>query len=237
MRIVHFSDWHWSFEKVPEADIYVCTGDMICNFPTKRPPGSATSRWGLTIDPVHERAMQTIAIQRFVTEGGGFRQFLGSPDAPIVCVKGNHDFVPIKPLFQGCGPVHEVMLDGIVFDVLGMTFTGIRGIPWIYGTWDDEEARPSLISRARKMANAAVYLTHFPPSGIGLDGWPGSGYGLDEMLNVLLYRGPALHCFGHIHESGGQCFKGGDVLFSNAATTYNVIEGSPGGGWRDVSPL
>lgn len=232
---MHASDWHWSFEKLPEADVYVFTGDFLPNFPTKRPPGAATSRWGLTIDPPHERTMQTAAIQKFA-ESGGFRQYLGSPDAPIVCVKGNHDFVPLTPLFQGCGPVHEVMLDGIVFDVLGVKFTGIRGIPWIYGTWDDEEARPSLIRRVRQMPNASVYLTHFPPGGIGLDGYPGSGWGLDEMLNVLLYRGPALHCFGHIHECGGQAFKGGDVLFSNAAMTYNVLEGDPTTGWRDVSP-
>lgn len=226
MRIVHFSDWHWAFAPLPEADVYVCTGDMFCNFPVPR--GASYE-----IEVTNERTKQRAAVQAFVSKRG-FRELLGSPDAPIVCVKGNHDFIPLKSLFEGCGPVFEVMLDGVVFDVCGITFTGMRGVPWINGHWDDEESAPSLIKRVRAMPNAAVYLTHFPPSGVGLDGFPGWGYGLDEMMNVLLYRGPALHCFGHIHECGGQAFRAGDVLFSNAATTHNVIDGSPDKGWMRV---
>lgn len=235
MRIVHFSDWHWSFfEKLPEADLYVCTGDMLQNYPTMRDkyPDAERSLFGLTIDADHEREKQSQAIQAFVAKRG-FREILGSPDAPIVVVKGNHDFVPLAPLFAGCGPVHE-FVNGESVDVCGIRVTGHRGIPWISGIWDDEERRCDLIDRVRRMPAAALYLTHYPPSGIGLDGFPGSGYGLDEMLNVLLYRGTAVHCFGHIHECGGQAFKAGDVLFSNAATTYNIIEGSTETGWRGV---
>ncbi len=250
MRICHFSDAHWSFAnwtspeyaKLPKADLYICTGDMICNFPTMDPD---RPKWmGRQIVPAHERETQPRAITQFVAKRG-FRPLLGSPDAPVVCVRGNHDFCDLASLFVGCNLVHEFVNNELI-EVLGLKMTGHRGIPWIHGTWNDEISREDLMDRVRAMPTADVYVTHYPPSGIGLDGERGIFYGLDGMLNELVYRDrdqiqdfsalpTALALSGHIHERGGNTFHGGHILFSNAATTFNVIEGDTDRGWVHVN--
>ncbi len=126
--------------------------------------------------------------------------------------------------------------------MLGLKITGHRGIPFISGDWSDEESRADLKDRMRRMPPADLYLTHYPPAGVGLDGSDTAHYGLDAMADHLVYRSlpwgalppHQLHCFGHVHECGGRTERAGDILFSNAATTINVIEGSPQRGWHQV---
>lgn len=236
MRIVHGSDWHAFFKHVPEAELYVFTGDMLNNFPLVKWKGGRMEEWP-RIDAPHEREMQAKSIEKFI-EQGGMRRFLGSPDAPIVCVRGNHDFVPIGPLFEGCNLVHE-FVDNELIEVGGYKITGHRGIPYIGGYWNDEEGRADLKDRYRRMPMADIYVTHYPPQGI-LDSSGGANmcgtelhmyrggyeaYGLEGLGDFLLYRGDrALHCFGHIHECGGHITKQGPVWFSNAACTFNEID-------------
>lgn len=260
MKIVHFSDWHWGFDRLPEADLYVCCGDMYCNYLVRDKRSRDLRKydgWDRVIDPKHEREMQLAAAQKFSSHefttddpsvdhsDRGFRAYLGSPDAPMICVRGNHDFIDLAPLFGGCNLVHEFKMNE-TFEFMGLIFTGHQGIPWICGNWNDETPRPDLIDRVRSMPDADVYVTHYPPSGLELDGERGVYYGLEGMLSMMLYRErhatwhegsprTALHLFGHIHECGGRTVGAGDILFSQAATTYNVIEGSKADGWRDVS--
>ncbi len=224
VRVVHASDWHANFQVVPEADLYVFTGDMLPNHPViERDKGSLRYRnW--TIDRVHERMHQERDIREAVAKGG-VRQFLGSPDAPVLVVRGNHDFVDLAPLFEGCNLVHEFVCNEVV-EVCGLTATGHRGIPYINGVWSDECQRPELLDRVRAMTCEGVnlVLTHYAPEGV-LDK-AGSHLGLEGMASALSLRllpGGA-HCFGHIHECGGQVLQVGDVKFSNAATTFNCFE-------------
>lgn len=228
MRIVHFSDMHGRLlDSYPEADLYVCTGDALPNFPVfERGYGLRLYR----ITPAEERPRQ----EAWMAENP-IRDRLGSPDSPVVCVRGNHDFVPIAPLFAGCD-VTEVTGNEL-HEISGLRVTGHRGIPWIHGVWNDETHRPELIERMRAMPEAELYVTHYPPWGIlDFDGMPGHGeehYGLEEMAYRLVMRSPdltadrppaAVHLFGHIHECGGMTRREGGVLFSNAATRVNVIE-------------
>lgn len=218
MRIVHTSDWHSFPRQLPEADLYVFTGDMLDNYPVvDKSKGSPTYRhW--RIDPTHEWEMQTRAMDQFY-ENGGIVRYLGTPDAPVVCVRGNHDFVDLKPFFKGVPYVHEFVNNEIVV-FAGVTITGHRGVPYIDGNWNDEETRADLMDRLRAMPSADIYVTHYPPAKV-LDG----GYGLAGMADNLLYRGTkALHCFGHIHEEGGQTKRLATVTFSNAACNVNVID-------------
>jgi hypothetical protein len=63
---------------------------------------------------------------------------------------------------------------------------------------------------------------------------------MPDLVNHLGYnctKPNVLHCHGHIHECGGKVVHAGNVTYSNAATTYNILEGSPETGWRDESPL
>jgi Icc-related predicted phosphoesterase len=235
MRVCHFSDMHGNFRQLPAADLYICTGDALQNFPlapgTRHPQlrRDGTVRFW-TIDKDVEAAEQTRWLTTFLLDGG-FRRYLASPDAPIVCVRGNHDFVDLARLFEGCNLVHEFIdSEGIDLEVAGETvrIAGHRGIPYIFGSWNDEESRADLKDRFRRMPLADIYLTHFPPAGILDSEMPsghGESYGLEGVVDALTYRVQrALHCFGHIHECGGRTKKVGDVTFSNAATTHNVIE-------------
>lgn len=231
MRIVHFSDWHWKFRSLPEADLYVCTGDVYDNFPI---PISSTA-W--RIDPEREAELQLADARAFVRKGG-FRQWMGSPNAPVLCVRGNHDFADLSHLFGGCNLVHE-FVDNEVIEVLGLRITGHRGIPRIFGTWNDEVERHALTERVRRMERCDLFLTHYPPAGM-LDYEILRGkivsYGLDGMLEELESRMPltAIHCFGHIHGCGGVIKEtgpgsiiGGEGprrVYSNAACHINVIE-------------
>ena len=231
MRIIHFSDWHWGFVEhpespkfqLPEADLYVCTGDMMDNFPV------VSGGWGWGDDnlirPENERIRQGEDIKHFVKDGG-FKRFLGSPNAPIVCVRGNHDFIDLGRLFEGCNFVHEFK-DNEVVEVLGLKVTGHRGIPFIYGSWNDEVQKPDLLDRVRAIPNEVdLLLTHYPPSLILDSEGEVRAYGLEGMAGIIFQKinpGGA-HMFGHIHGSGGRIERVDDMLFSNAATKYNVLE-------------
>lgn len=232
MRIVHASDWHGQLIELPAADLYVFTGDMMTNHPVVE-QGRGLQLW--RIDPAVERVKQA---EWLVDRKYPHRGVLKSPEAPILCVRGNHDFIAAADLFPGCDVTE--FIDNEVHGVLGRSFTGHRGIPWINGSWSDETHRPDLIDRMKRMPRADVYVTHYPPWGIldafGFDGRE-DHYGLEEMAYrlIALSEPPldrpleadavrALHLFGHIHECGGLTRQEGNVLFSNAATTFNVID-------------
>lgn len=215
----------------PEADLYVFTGDMLDNFPVAIKDKYRYQSW--KIDPAHESKMQKKFVEQFVKDGGMSR-FLGSPDSPIIAVRGNHDFIDISELFDGCNFVHEFVNNELI-EILGIKATGHRGIPHIGGYWNDEVQRPELKERFRSMPQADLYLTHYALSGM-LDanvppGQSGYGsryesYGLEgSLVDMLVSRGnKALHMFGHIHECGGMTESVVEVQFSNAATSINVIE-------------
>lgn len=241
MRIVHFSDWHWSLRSLPEADLYVCTGDMYDNYPVFERPRDRLrmdGSFGWRIDPENERQRQLSDTRHFVAEGG-FRRFLGSPDAPVVCVRGNHDFIDLAPLFEGCNLVHEFK-DNEVVEVLGLRITGHRGIPWIFGSWNDETDRTELLHRVDRMPEADLFLTHYAPKDVldyetmargriesyGLDGMAEE---IERKLAESERRMDAVHLFGHIHGCGSQkkyrYFRDGwQVLYSNAACGVNEID-------------
>lgn len=235
MIVCHFSDWHWNFQSLPPADLYVCSGDMYDNHPVLLDKRDGR-RW--KIDPVREVELQLADAKRLASNGG-FRQWLGSPDAPIVCVRGNHDFADLAPLFEGCNLVHE-FVDNELIEVLGKRITGHRGIPHIYGTWNDEMQRIPLYQRAEAMPRADLFLTHYPPADVLDYEMMARGriehYGLEGMQELMARKmgDRGLHCFGHIHGSGGivKEFGPGQFIgltghlhtYSNAACHVNLIE-------------
>lgn len=249
MRLVHFSDWHWEFQQLPEADLYICSGDMFDNYPKRRErrggPGTWYDRDGpdaWCIDPNHERVKQRAAAKHLFNNGG-FGKYMGSPGAPIVCVRGNHDFIELAPLFEGLD-VTEIV-GNEVHEILGVKFTGHRGIPFIYGTWNDEVPVDQLQAYVNSMPPVDVFVTHYPPEGILDNGWNGHrGWGLEGMARTLQDKAKydatsgfrALHCFGHIHEQGGQTVDHNGFIFSNAARGYNEIELTESG-FKDVTRL
>ncbi len=237
MKIVHISDWHGNFHALPEADVYVVTGDMLPNFPGVRHiPGRFGG--GITvrnIDHDKERRLQADWIERKFNHPlahKNFRQkFLASPDAPVVCVRGNHDFIDLAPLFIG-GPTYEIQDPTDVFEICGLRFGGFRGINWIAGEWADE-MRDDTLERAVSSLphDLDVVVTHSPPQGVldRVGGYPFGVRAYASWVNRCLYEEgmklPRLLCFGHIHEANGVIVsKEQGMTVSNAATTVNVLE-------------
>jgi Icc-related predicted phosphoesterase len=224
MRIVHGSDWHGFPRHCPEADLYIFSGDMLPDYPERDSSGNPCR-----IDPEHSRVMQARYAKTFV-EKGGMRKYLKSPDAPIVLVAGNHDWIDLAPMFANCSVAGELINNELI-EVAGLKITGHRGVPPIDGCWNHETSKADLKDRYRAMPLADVVVIHYPPAGI-LDsvGGPGAhsgypAYGLEGLGDFLIYRGDKiLACYGHIHESGGHVVKHGNVTFSNAACSVNIID-------------
>ncbi len=236
MHIVHFSDWHGHFDDLPEADVYICTGDMLGDDP------AIWENFGADyIDAEKSRVWQLDWIKRRL-EKYPPRSFFGSPDAPVVCVRGNHDYTEIAPMFGG--EVYEISMDSTrVFEIDGVTFGGFRGVSWIGLGWSDEMRDEELDHQVSFLPEGIdVMVTHTPPRNILDHCWGGNvgASALSSYFNGRLYRieqgsgvsMPKLYCFGHIHESHGQKvwslqefpWLPHDVTFSNAATTQHVID-------------
>jgi Icc-related predicted phosphoesterase len=259
-RVVHFSDWHGEWQKLPEADVYVCTGDMLPNFPDIRFRGERSCRdvW-VSPDPCSagklsssfeldgelfryslERRVDHAKEARLQTEWARLNQitpFLGSPQAPIVCVRGNHDFVPLSLLFEGCW-VHEFGVgedESEMFDAAGLCFTGARGIPYIIGEWADELSDSDMRLRMAKVPlSVDVLVTHAPPQGV-MDLYGNMHIGCPHISSWIQRQAYAIsgpnpngypllraHLFGHNHRPGVETVSG--TVFSNAATAFNVLE-------------
>ncbi len=202
MRIVHFSDWHGSLRALPDADLYVCTGDMYpntqrCLWPDKEPEARFQADWA----------------KRHASHFANLK-------APVFCVRGNHDFAELYPLFADTDSfVCEFAASG-VFSFGGLRFGGFRGVPPINGVWADEISEDEIAYQATLLpTDIDVLVTHGPARGY-LDDSYGS-----KALRDFVDRGVLkAHLFGHIHERAGEGISAGGMYLSNAAQTTRVIE-------------
>lgn len=248
MKICHISDWHGSLKRLPSADLYVVTGDMLPNFPLLRIEVDKWRRDGIvTYDPyghligkpqgrpqgvyagrqiIREREE---TLQRMWCAQQPFRRETGlSDDAPVIAVKGNHDFIPLSDWIGG--DVWEADEDPTrTTQILGMTVGGHRGINFICGEWDDELCRAEFDERSRRLPDDLdILVTHSPPHGImDTEDQSYGSYALASYVNRRMLgnhpkplRG---HFFGHVHDAFGVEHHG-DTLFSNASTTVNLVE-------------
>lgn len=208
MKIVHFSDWHGvGLAELPEADLYVCTGDMY--------PDTYGYRTHNTELAQHDWP-------------ASYAPLFASPEAPVVCVRGNHDMHPIGRLFEGpnrkvyeidrASQPHTVVVGGTTLRIGG--FWGVRAIG---PTGPDLAQDARLVGRIKALPrDLDILLTHMPPGGC-LDKDDVRGYGLQELRDWVIECQPELHCFGHVHESNGldRLCK---TIVSNAAVGMNVID-------------
>ncbi len=205
MRIVHFSDWHGALKPLPDADLYVCTGDMY--------PNTKACFWA---DKEPEARFQADWAKRHA-------KHFASLKAPVFCVRGNHDFAELYPLFAETKSfVCEFAAAG-VFSFGKLRFGGFRGVPPINGVWADEicegeiEHQTTLLTSAS--ANIDVLVTHGPARGY-LD----DGYGSKALRSFVDATPLRAHLFGHIHERAGEGTSTGGTHLSNAAQTVRVVD-------------
>lgn len=262
VSVCHASDWHGSWQELPHADVYVFTGDMCPNFPdvAYRNPADGHVRWigyspdsldwnyptRLTIDGQHyvydmqRRVYPDVerACQKAWAAAHPLTPFLKNPDADVVLVRGNHDFIPLSYLFAGfdAGRVHEIHYYDVL-EVRGLRFGGTRGIPFIAGEWSDEFKEDEMREIIDLMpTDIDVLVTHAPPYGM-LDaltdvfgktlriGCPQiSRYVLKRRLLASCGgRGLRAHLFGHNH-SPAVFTDEQDTVFSNGACSHNLLD-------------
>jgi len=114
VKIVHFSDWHGELQPLPIGDLYVCTGDML-------PSSSAC----MSVDREPERRFQREWIDEMAIEVGS----LITKPAPLVVVRGNHDYIDLAPFFREWrGEVHELLDEPRRITINGLSFGGFRGV-------------------------------------------------------------------------------------------------------------
>lgn len=230
-KIVHISDWHGQFSHVPEADLYLVTGDMLANYPkqlSRADVGMPKSYAGERIIWSREEKNQAGWVAK-QNRKGGLRRFLGSPDAPVCLVRGNHCFTDLGPGFGG--EYFEVTWDGSrTVTYCDLKIGGFRGVRGFCGTWSDELTDAELDQVVEKLPHDLdVVISHTPPAGIldQVGPHPTGSSALSEYIDRCLEQDSEkrrVFCFGHIHECGPRTLEWDNGwIFSNAATGVNVI--------------
>jgi len=261
LKIVHISDWHGKRYILPHADLYVVTGDMNYNFPfitTQKPNGvrerklanvhllgrprandyNDVNRFSHDWEdrfvcremvPETEKACQ----DEFISLQPSLRECFGNRDAPVVMVRGNHDFTDLSQMVGG--NVWEVSKDSSrSVDIEGWKIGGFRGIKYIAGEWADELHDGQIQDQVDDLPkDLDILITHMPSGGIfdiyttgmGTIRASGSPYLREWIREKAQVSGPlTAHCFGHVHESiniGEPPWTG--TVFSNAATGANTM--------------
>lgn len=189
MRIVCISDTHGLHDQLqlPEGDVLVHTGDF--------------SRAG--------KLPELLA----------FDAWLGKqPHRHKIVIAGNHDFIlerdpEARHLFR-----HATYLQDS-----GLTVEGLRfwGSPWQPRFFDWAFNLDRGAPLARKWAlippDTDVLLTHGPPMGVLDRTSRGEAVGCEALAEAIARLRPALHVFGHIHESAGELTRDG-TRFVNASS-------------------
>lgn len=210
---------------LPAADLYICTGDMLPDMATYdelcSEKGSARlrSRW-----------LQA----KFLANKHSYRKLFARIEAPVVVVRGNHDWVWLSKVFGG--EVYEMGIEPTVFEFGGLRVGGMRGIKHIIGAWSDEIDDATALERVQKMPkDIDILVTHSPAEGyLDLPQGHFKGVGLQAFSSYIrdcFFQEDcrlSLHLFGHVHNQFGVKREGDygfqDILFSNAATGYIVLE-------------
>ncbi len=216
--VVHMSDWHGKMHEVPAAGLYVCTGDMLRNYPVIK--GSACS-------PSYDKRREMNFQGKYVRDNS-FRDCLGTKDAPVIIIRGNHDWVNLAQWVGG--EVYEIGTSPKTFEVCGLKVSGYRGVSQINGGHSDELRPEHDRDRANELdEDIDLLVTHSPAYGIK-DKVGKTSLGLNGLKSYITKRlyapepKPLVHMFGHIHEDFGYLMQnaGSGMLmhYSNAAGGY-----------------
>lgn len=220
MKILHTSDQHSNLHLLEEAlgedwDVWVDTGDLLPNLQTI--PSNVQAEIENQIRWVERKLAPLVAAH--------------IRGRPAIFLPGNHDFIDVAPYLQKIGVrAHALWKDHQVSPqplmVEGERFSGFPHVPAFGGVWSYEAMRFGRLIEGLRRAKPTILCTHAPPYGV-----------LDHSLlhptkwglvDVARYQNTErtnikLHLFGHIHQAAGTMERNG-ILFSNAATTWRVVE-------------
>ncbi len=237
MKILHFSDCHGFrhrqesgeiislFPTIKEEfDIVVCSGDFFPNL-----------HWGA--NRKKELVKEEIEYQNkwFISQLKPFKQFI--QNKPFLWSSGNHDWAEPVSILNKNG-IEAYDLDNKVIEFAGFSWYGFPFIPMIQNNWnferDSNDMRKEIqkfidrLKYANKFDGLDILVAHSPIANIlDLDEGRGGHLGNSHMANALSYqflKKPRAYLCGHIHAQGHKIEMLDEMIVSNAATSWNIIE-------------
>jgi len=142
----------------------------------------------------------------------------------ILCIAGNHDLELENREHTNDQPFENaVYLEDTAFEHKGVNFYGTPWVPDLqtHAFYADE---PTLQDKWSLIPNETdVLITHTPPAGILDRSSQGMSPGCPHLTDAVTGIAPKIHCFGHVHASGGS-LKCHGINFINASC-YNQHDG------------
>lgn len=179
MRIVCISDTHMHYPNVPFGDVLIHAGDATYHGHKEEVEEFAS--WWETLPHRHK-----------------------------IFVPGNHDWLfQLRPMLGRAmlKDTTHVLIDEDVY-IERLRF---HGTPWqpAFGNWAFGLPRGEILNAHWDLVpdDTDVLITHSPPFGILDLTKRGENVGDHGMLDMVLRVKPALHVFGHIHESYGIAYR------------------------------
>jgi len=222
MRICHISDTHGNFNTLfGKFDIIVHSGDFLPN---------SKAIFG------KNRIENEINFQKSWLSNNinVLKKFIGNH--PFIFINGNHDFIDpdyIEEFLKENG-VNAINATNKMINYNDFKFYGFPYIPYIKNFWNYEKTvqemkkEIELLSDYFNNNHIDILISHCPPYKILDKANSNENIGnssLSDAINYIINKEnlPTHILCGHCHESFGIKYQL-DILFSNAATTHNLIE-------------
>ena len=252
LKILHSSDLHGQWQlplkyRDQAFDIYVDSGDYLPNATRGTNVEVAYQKGWLAMDKLDFRRWGQSMLERiygnreealrWLPTANSLPPYTGSvakslttwlAGRPMLSVPGNHDYASLVDALKKEGAQAVDLTRGYA-DVGGLRFSGIREITYLEGEWAGETRKEDFREVVERLMaeEPDVILTHNPPYGIlDLEKKTQLKRGIEALTSYLTFRPHNVKAvlFGHLHDQGGRQIKEMDILFSNAATTVQMVE-------------
>ncbi len=136
----------------------------------------------------------------------------------ILCIGGNHDYL-LEERQRATSKIFKnaIYLEDQMLVHNGITFYGTPWVPFLQSHAfhaNDDELRERW-SRIPKSTD--ILITHTPPAGVLDRSSRGLNLGCRHLTRSVSNLAPVIHCFGHVHASGG-IRESGDTIYVNASS-------------------
>lgn len=137
----------------------------------------------------------------------------------ILCIAGNHDLPVEACRTRSQQPFRNaIYLEDATFEYKGIRFFGT---PWVPDLPKHAFHAPQSVLPQKWAAippDTDVLITHTPPAGILDQSSRGRSFGCPWLTAAAARVAPRVHCFGHVHASGGKR-RLGRTTYINASCT------------------
>lgn len=243
LRLLHFARLFTRRIPLPQADIYVCSGNVL---PIISQRNHVKGRViGINTDPLRERFEQG----RYMRETGSLRKHMANSQAPLILCRGRHDFLDLAPLADHYH-YWEVSKDSSRYaEFKGVRFVGLRGHEQSISARSDATTSHDLIRRAEAMPEAEVIVAAEAPYGTldQEDRGPARQFssgtvalrrkvnaaidGAEKKTELFLFSSEEPKNFS---VSRHRTRDGREILCSNASGGYRVLERGEDKVWRVI---